>query len=210
MREKMVWAKARQIISDIMESYTNAKGKKMWCEKSPSNLIYLDILKGVFPDSKFICLYRHCMDVAHSLIEYSRYGLMEAMVPYVHRNPNSIINATVEYWIEQTRKTLNFERENASQCFRVKYESIILETSQTLDGLFTFLGIKWDPKMLEAIFTTRHDPGHGDTKVLFTKNIEVSNIGKGTALPRALVSPRLLEEANLLLEELGYMLIGAK
>jgi hypothetical protein len=146
------------------------------------------------------------MDVAHSLIEYSRIGLMEAMVPYIHRNPKSLVNAAVEYWVEQTRKMLKFERENALQCFRVKYEPIVLETSQTLEGLYAFIGVKWDPKLLEAVFTTWHDPGHGDYKALSTKHIDVSNIGKGATLFREAISPQLLQESDLLLEELGYPL----
>jgi protein-tyrosine sulfotransferase len=47
VRDQIVRAKVRQIISDIMESYIIARGKKMWCEKSPSNLIHLDLLKEV-------------------------------------------------------------------------------------------------------------------------------------------------------------------
>src|SRR5918996_23135 len=64
-RERLVAGEVRAIVDEFMQRYARAKGKRMWCEKTTENLQYLRFLCDVFPDAKYICLYRNCMDVVH-------------------------------------------------------------------------------------------------------------------------------------------------
>ena len=64
-REQLVAVETRRIVDELMERYVRAKGKQMWCEKTTENLQYLKNLNDVFPDARYICLYRNCMDVVH-------------------------------------------------------------------------------------------------------------------------------------------------
>src|SRR5437870_2427775 len=43
--QQLVLAEVRRIVSDLMNTYTRAKHKRIWCEKTPANLRHLDILK---------------------------------------------------------------------------------------------------------------------------------------------------------------------
>ena len=208
MRERLVAVETRRIVDELMERYVSAKGKRMWCEKTTENLQYLKILSDVFPDARYICLYRNCMDVVHSSIECSRLGFLPELAPYVQKRPDNIVAAMVDSWIEKTTTLLEFELANAEQCFRIKYEALVAEPSQMLPAMFATLGLEWDEKFLKEVFSTQHDQGSGDRKVLFTKKINTDSVGRGSTISRSLVPDDLLEKMNRLLAQLDYPPVG--
>jgi len=208
MRERLVTVETRRIVDELMERYVSAKGKRMWCEKTTENLQYLKILSDVFPDARYICLYRNCMDVVHSSIECSRLGFIPELAPYVQKRPDNIVAAMVDSWIEKTTTLLEFELANAEQCFRIKYEALVAEPSQTLPAMFATLGLEWDEKFLKEVFSTQHDQGSGDRKVLFTKKINTDSVGRGSTISRSLIPDDLLEKMNRLLAQLDYPPVG--
>jgi hypothetical protein len=207
-RERLVAAEVRRVVDDLMGRYASAKGKQVWCEKTTENLQYLRFLGEVFPDARFLCLYRNCMDVAHSSIECSRLGFMPELAPYVQRSPGNVVAAMVESWVEKTSRLLEFELAHASRCFRIKYESLVLHPSETLRAVFGALGLDWDESMLGAVFSTEHDQGSGDRKILFTKKINTDSIGRGSTLSRADVPAESLDKMNELLARLEYPVVG--
>lgn len=207
-RERLVAVETRRIVDELMERYVRAKGKQMWCEKTTENLQYLKILNDVFPDARYICLYRNCMDVVHSSIECSRLGFIPELAPYVQKRPDNIVAAMVDSWIEKTSGLLEFEMAHAEQCFRLKYENLVTEPSQTLPAMFAALGLEWDERLLKEVFSTQHDQGSGDRKVLFTKKINTDSIGRGSTISRSFIPDALLEDMNRLLARLDYPLVG--
>lgn len=207
-RGRLITSEVRRVVDELMGKYAKAKGKRMWCDKTTLNLQHLKILDTVFPDAKYLCLYRNCMDVAHSSIECSRLGFMAELAPYVRQNPENIVAAMVENWIDKTGRLLAFEREHREQCFRVKYEDVVLSPTETLRRMFAFLNLEWSDALLDAVFTSPHDPGFGDRKILFSKKINQSSIGNGSTLPREDLPADLLDRMNRLLEELEYPTVG--
>ncbi len=207
-RERLVAVETRRIVDELMERYVRAKGKQMWCEKTTENLQYLKILNDVFPDARYICLYRNCMDVVHSSIECSRLGFIPELAPYVQKRPDNIVAAMVDSWIEKTSGLLEFEMAHAEQCFRLKYENLVTEPSQTLPAMFAALGLEWDERLLKEVFSTQHDQGSGDRKVLFTKKINTDSIGRGSTISRSFIPDALLEDMNRLLARLDYPPVG--
>lgn len=207
-RERLVAVETRRIVDELMERYVRAKGKQMWCEKTTENLQYLKILNDVFPDARYICLYRNCMDVVHSSIECSRLGFIPELAPYVQKRPDNIVAAMVDSWIEKTSVLVEFEMAHAEQCFRLKYENLVTEPSQTLPAMFAALGLEWDERLLKEVFSTQHDQGSGDRKVLFTKKINTDSIGRGSTISRSFVPDALLEDMNRLLARLDYPPVG--
>jgi protein-tyrosine sulfotransferase len=207
-RERVVAVETRRVIDELMERYVRAKGKQMWCEKTTENLQYLKNLNDVFPDARYICLYRNSMDVVHSSIECSRLGFIPELAPYVQKRPDNIVAAMVDSWIEKTNALLEFELAHAEQCFRMKYETLVTEPSQTLPAMFAALGLEWDERLLNEVFSTQHDQGSGDRKVLFTKKINTDSIGRGSTISRSFIPDDLLENMNRLLARLDYPLVG--
>src|SRR5258707_309898 len=65
-----VTAGIRALIDQGMEHYSTGRQKPIWCDKSPANLQRFEILTEVFPDARFILLYRQCLDVVLSTIQF--------------------------------------------------------------------------------------------------------------------------------------------
>lgn len=208
MRERLVAVETRRVVDELMKRYVTAKGKQMWCEKTTDNLRYLNLLHDVFPDARYICLYRNCMDVVHSSIECSRFGFLPELAPYVQKRPENTVAAMVESWVEKTAMLLEFELAHASQCFRVKYEDLVAEPSQTLTPMFASIGLDWDEELLNDVFSTQHDQGSGDQKILFTKKVNTDSIGRGSTISRSYIPDDLLEKMNHLLARLEYPTVG--
>lgn len=207
LRERFVLVEVKRIVDELMQRYVAAKDKRIWCEKTTENLQYVNLLHDVFPDARYICLYRNCMDVVHSSIECSRLGFIPELVPYVQKQPDNIVAAMVDSWIEKTTTLLEFESVHAAQCFRIKYETLVAEPAQTLSAMFAALELEWDERLLNEVFSTQHDQGSGDRKVLFTKKINTDSIGRGSTISRSLIPDNLLEMMNRLLARLGYPLV---
>lgn len=208
MRERFVAGETRRIVDEFMGRYVTAKGKQMWCEKTTENLQYLRFLRDIFPDARYICLYRNCMDVVHSSIECSRLGFMPELAPYVQKRPDNLVAAMVDSWVEKTTTLLDFELAHSSQCFRIKYEKLVSEPSQTLSSMFAALDLDWDEKLLETVFSTQHDQGSGDRKILFTKKVNTDSIGRGSTISRSNIPDELLAKMNSLLARLEYPTVG--
>jgi putative sterol carrier protein len=214
-RNRLASLEVRRIVSEWMDSYARRKGKRMWCEKSPRNLKYLSVLKEVFPDAKYICLHRHCMDVVQSCIEGSANGFFVDLVYYARNisdtyDPGSgnHISAFIDSWADKTERLLRFEEENASNCFRIKYESLVENPGETLKPMFEFLGVEWDERLLEQVFSVAHDQGPGDQKVAFSRSIHRDSIGRGATISRGLLRREAVDRMNSLLAELDYRIVG--
>jgi len=170
-RGSAIIAKVRQILSDLMSSYVAGKGKQIWCDKL--HMLYTDIVRVLFPQARYICLYRHCMDVVQSCarsIRSSKVGLVEVRA-FVLKHLGDVVAAALDSWCEYVSKQLIFERENDANCFRVTYESLVSNPSETLGPLFAFLGVEWDPDLLDSVFAVPHDPGPGDPAARFSRRI---------------------------------------
>src|SRR5262249_58078145 len=84
----------------------------------------------------------------------------------------------------------------------------IENAERALEPLFAFLGVEWNKRLLDAVFSVSHEDGHGDVKVQYTKKISKDYIGKGSGIRRGWVPPSLLEKMNHILEELRYPMVG--
>ena len=74
--------------------------------------------------------------------------------------------------------------------------------------MFAFVGLDWDETLLNAVFSTKHDQGSGDRKILFTKKVNTDSIGRGSTISRSNIPDDLLEKMNLLLARLEYPIVG--
>lgn len=205
-RERIITNEVRKIVANQMDGYVKDYGKQIWCDKSPANVHHLDILGKIFPSAKCICLYRNCLDVVSSCINLSKMGFMSELCSYVRKHPDNLVLAMIENWIEKTTKILEFEHKNSARCFRVTYESMVLNPEKTLSELFAFLGVASDGYALESVFSGTHDIGqvNGDLRMLFSDGIFTSSIGKGSEIPLTYIPDWHVEKMNDMLAEIGY------
>jgi protein-tyrosine sulfotransferase len=203
-RQSVVSAAIREHVDGIMGAYCLAKGKPRWCDKSTNNLEHLGVIDRVFPDAQFICLHRQCLDVVHSLLELFRYGFPGSYGHMVVRSPDNLVDAMIDTWNEATTRLLDFEAGHPQSCIRVKYEDLVTDTPAEVQRMFSFLGIAFEPHMLDAVFSTPHDPGPADLKIQFTSSVLRGRIGKGLQVPRRQISDDRLVKVNAFHEVLGY------
>lgn len=208
-KEALIIAEVRQLVARVMDNYVAAKNKQMWCEKSPRNLQFLNILTAVFPEAKYICLHRHAMDVVHSCLETSRLSLMSDQLNYVCQNSGSIVGGMVQNWVEKTHQLLKFEQAYPAQCFQIKYESYVLNPVEVLQPMFEFLRVDWDASLLNSVFSVQHDLGPEDPKVAYSNRIHKNSIGKGAQIDTLRIAPHLMQEMNTLLTTLSYPIVDS-
>jgi hypothetical protein len=205
-RTRLIYDEVNSIISEWMNFYAKSRGKRFWCEKSPTNVHYLHILEQVFTDAKYICLYRNCMDVVHSMSEMAKKMPVTCNV-YYRRNENEVC-AYVDSWIDNTSKLLAFEQENASRCIRVRYEDLVSDPVRTLNPVFDLIGVAWNKNMLDSVFSAQRANESGDYKIKFSKEIHKNSIGNGATISTQHITDSLLQEMNNIHEKLDYPLVG--
>jgi len=178
--------------------------KPIWCDKSLGTSDHLDLLSKVYPDGRYVMLYRHCMDFLFSALEVCRYGINGfGFANYLLKNPKNFIDQLARFWCDKTKERLDFEERSGMRCRQLRYEDIVERPEVTTRGLFEFLEIDFDPELLERVFD-KNRKGRGDHKIRLTKKIEPRSLGKGRMIPINRIEDDTLIRMNGLLERLGY------
>ena len=204
MDEKLseVLREIRRFLSGHLESRTRSLGKRLWCEKSPNNLQYLSLINGLFPQARHLCLYRHCLDFVQSATTLAE--RIADFIPYFYKHKGHQTSALIDYWTEQNRALREFERAHAGRCFSLRYEDLVLDTPRVVGSLFSFLRLDWDERLLDQVFSAKHDKGVEDENIRFTSRILAHRVGSGRTLSLEGVSEELLDGMREMLQELGY------
>jgi hypothetical protein len=199
----------RRSVHTAVACYLDRTGKKRWCDKSLNNIVHAQMLAQMWPEARFICLTRHCMDVIFSGIEAARWGLTGfGMRDHAIRNPGNSVAALADYWLEYSERMLRFESEHPQQCYRLRYEDLVARPEEIVAELFGFLGVRQVPGITESCFESAHEAsGPGDEKIWLTSRIHAESVGRGIDVPTRAIPPRRLEQINAALGELGYPLV---
>lgn len=206
--QEAITAEIRRGAGGILDRYCRAKGARLWCEKTPANLSYADLLARVFPSARFLCLYRHGLDVALSCLEASRFGFMREVTPFVAMSPENLPLAMVRNWIVKTTGQLDFESRHGERCRRLRYEDLVAAPEESLAELLRFLELPPAPGLAQRAFAEAHDPGGGDPGFWRTSRVEAGRVGAGRRelLPR--LPPETLPRLADNLARLGYPPLG--
>ena len=199
----------RQALLGPLNSYASSRGKRLWFEKSLCNAVHAEMLMELFPEARFVCLYRNCMDMVVSGVDACRWGYTAyGFEPYAKSSADNLAAAIVRYWIDHTQLIRNFERLHGEICYRLYYECLVTEPQVVMGGLLSFLGLEWSPDVLHPGYTPRGDLGFGDHKAAYSDQLDKTRIGMGHKVPIQGLAPALLREVNDLLVDLGYPAVG--
>jgi hypothetical protein len=190
----------------IMKYYCAAESKHIYCDKSLDTAHHLPVVYHYFPHTRAIILVRHVMDTIASGLEASPWGFNAfGYMPFIQASPENTVMALARYWEMQVGLALKWQAEHDDLCHRVRYEDLVAYPAQTLSRICRFLGVRDDPAVLSRAFTQfSAAAGPGDYKLAFTTGVDATSVGRGRAVPVALLPDSLLERINEHLEQLGY------
>jgi hypothetical protein len=119
----------------VLERWADAQGKPRWGEKTPGNLFFVDILHEMFPTAQFIHVVRDPRDGVLSMerVDFCPDSIfLNAMSRHKHAQVATRMKAVVpsDHW-----KT-------------IRYEDLVTDTEDVLQGLCRFLGEAFEPDML--------------------------------------------------------------
>lgn len=205
-------AAARDVIAGIAAEHLARRGKTVWCDKTLETVHSLDLIGRMFPKARYICVYRHAMDVVASLLESCKWGYAYFnLQQYVARHYNNVAQGFAEYWTARTKLIMGLDQSSA-RTYPVHYEQLVRDPEGTLTGILEFLDLPRDDKivrkMLEEAFQVEHDPGAADWKIPFANAVEQRSVERGRAIPGQLIVPPVREEMNALLAALRYPVVN--
>jgi len=200
-------AGVRETMDRMVGSYLIRRGKKRYCDKSLGTAGLAELLLRVYPEAKFICLYRHPMDVIASGLEACPFGLNGyGFDHYIATTPGNAVLSLARFWVENTTDILAAEERFPDQCIRVRYEDLVTDTEETVAKIFTFLGAYPYPGISSSCFSLdRERFGPGDYKIWYTSKISSDSIGRGWSIPTGLIWPQVLASMNDMIGKLGYV-----
>jgi len=199
----------RRTMDRMVGSYLIRRGKKRYCDKSLGTARYAELLMRVYPESRFVCMYRHPMDVISSGVEACPWGLNGyGFEPYIAVTPGNSITALANFWADNTSATLAAEERFADKCFRLRYEDLVDDPEGAAAGLFEFLGVEVVRGISEACFSAERERfGPADHKIWYTSKITVDSVGRGWSIPATMIAPHILVVVNDLAGKLGYLTV---
>ena len=199
----------RSAVNSIYRGYLTRRGKVRWCDKSLGSARAASRLVQIYENAKFICLYRHAMDMINSGLEASPFGLRGYGFDPYSGSLNSVA-ALADYWTDNTRQILEFEESNSGVCFRVHYEELVLDPERVADDIFRFIGVPSSPGITQRALARSDEPGQfefGDHKIHAVKQITDSSVGRGMRVPSTNIAPGQRNAMNQVLTQLGYTVV---
>ena len=196
----------RESVDGIYGHYLQRRGKRRWCDKSLDSYMVAELITMLYPQAKFVCLYRHCMDMIASGMEACPWGLSRfGFDPFVAQHPGNGVAAIGSYWLTTVQAIMEFEARHPEVCYRIRYEDLVTAPEETAAAMFSFLGAEPAPGIAQAAFRMPHESnGPSDEKIWFSDDVTDASIGRGYRVPAAALPPPLRQAINETLAKLDY------
>ena len=194
-------------IRKVTMSLLGPEGDKLTlCDKSLPNAETAGVLIKVWPEGRFICLYRHVMDFIASALEASPWGFSAyGFAPYVARAPDNFVAALAHFWLDHTRVIRQFELQHPDQTCGIRYEDLVTDANVVAKGMWEFLDLEPPPgDYRHAPFSMDGRRGASDHKVWFSADVDDASVGRGTRISSSLIPPAMRDELNRMLADLQY------
>ena len=202
----------RRTLDLMLGPYLERRGGRRFCDKSLSSARFADLLLRVYPDARFLCLFRHPMDVIASGLEACPWGLNGyGFDAYIGASPGNAVLAMARYWLDEATAIAKVAERYPQSCYPLRYEDLVSDTEEVAAGIFDFVGVPQSPGISQRCLGSEHERfGPGDYKIWRTAKITSGSVGHGQSIPVGLIPPPILAEINKLAGQLGYVQIDEK
>jgi Sulfotransferase family len=201
----------RRMLDEMTGSYLARRGKRLFCDKSLGSARVADLLTQIYPGARFVCLYRHPMDVIRSGLDACPWGLNGyGFDQYIVGSPGNSVLALARYWLDNATLISNVEQEQPDRCHRVRYEDLVADPEQVMREVYAFIGVGPAPGVAAACFSAdRERFGPADHKIWATSQVSGDSVGRGESVPAGLILPPVTAAINELTAKLGYLPVDA-
>jgi sulfotransferase family protein len=130
-------AALRRATDHLYERALAPSGRALFLDKTPANALVLDFLVKLYPDARYVVLTRHPMAVWSSYVD----SFFDGDAAAAHaRNP------VLERYVPALAR---FLRERPVPLVHVRYEALVSDPESGLRELCAFLGVAYEPGMVE-------------------------------------------------------------
>jgi hypothetical protein len=143
----------RPSVQALLESLTVqqmvATQKSRWAEKTPNHILHLESIRRLYPAAKIVRIVRDPRDSAIS---------MATKLPWASNSP--LDNAyLIDEWYRKSQPFLGQD----NLAYTVKYEALVAQPETSLQKLCGFLGMPFEPAMLDTEAAAQHTAPHHET-----------------------------------------------
>ncbi|GHC32709.1 sulfotransferase family protein [Aidingimonas halophila] len=163
-------------------------GKKVFIEKTPKHVHAVDRILRVLPNARIIVMVRNPLDNCFSL--FRRYGDLDY---------------AIDRWNMDNRKALQVIQ--SSQAKLVSYESMTTAPQEEFGSICHFLGMEWDPSIIESGDTAYDDVRHERNMTVRQEQVRRPITPSTGAWKEGLTEAqveRVLDQTNPIAGRLGY------
>ena len=108
----------------------------IWGDKTPLNTLYLDRIKSVFPNAKYIHIVRDGCDVVSS---------------YLRENLYSDVRSAANRWMCSINAAETFISKNKENSIEIRYEHLVGDTYTEIFKICEFLNVNFSPDMIHDL-----------------------------------------------------------
>lgn len=124
---------AREMVGGIFDTAARAAGASAWVEKTPSNLVSLDLLWEIFPEAKVLHIKRDPRGVVHSLMR-------QDWAPQRVEHATAFMRHIYWRW-QHLKPRLDL---GPARYMELRLEDLCADADGTLDRIAAFLGVAPD------------------------------------------------------------------
>lgn len=194
----------RGFVFGFARDHASRSQKPRWAHKTAFDAFHLPAIRQLCEGHvRFVCVQRHGLDVAVSLVELvdKTGGYVSELHAYVQRYPEPL-EALARAWIDSASAVADLIDE-CPDAISLRYEELVAEPEASLRRVFEALDEPWDPAVLARALGGSGEVGFGDWKTYGRAKIDAASVGRWRALPES-SQRRLAELCNPTLERLGY------
>jgi protein-tyrosine sulfotransferase len=201
----------RRMLDEMTGSYLARRGKRLFCDKSLGSARVAGLLTQIYPGARFVCLYRHPMDVIRSGLDACPWGLNGyGFDQYIVGSPGNAVLALARYWLDNATMIREVEKEHPGHCHRVRYEDLVADPEGVMREVYEFIGVGPAPGVAGACFSGERERfGPADHKIWATSQVSGDSVGRGESVPTGLIVPPVTAAINELAATLGYLPVDA-
>jgi hypothetical protein len=161
----------------VYVEYARKKGALIWGEKSPNYYDCLCRLARLFPNAKFILIWRSPVEICSSVIRAAESSPWLARPGTTHR---ALLGC------ERFKKECNRLLKLGAPVYQLQYEDLTLNTEDVMQRICKFLGIPFDARMTILADADRSAIYAGDHHAMVRGSAIVSSHERTDVLPRSL------------------------